>query len=245
MAEFPNRKIVEKGRRIPSTASRRILAGIKSGPLALSILIFRSCFLTPSAENFISGLHSQGEGGISGKLLRYSSTNTLSYCSRKASALALSEEHTRLLVTKAGIPRDSVLSNFRYDQARLIRLEPAFSGSVSRDSGVKPPITLLRYLSWATRNRLVMILRSRLYLVGWTAFTLWQAFLYARLRLFIKRFTEELTQGRWRFPLDIPCDMKLSVASNVGPVVVHSVSICMFLYFFSFLFSYVINNVFM
>ena len=32
---------------------------------------------------------------------------TLSYCSHKASALALSEEHTQLLDTKAGIPRDS------------------------------------------------------------------------------------------------------------------------------------------
>ena len=30
--------------------------------------------------------------------------NTLSYCSRKASALELSEERTRLLDTKAGIP---------------------------------------------------------------------------------------------------------------------------------------------
>ena len=156
-----------------------------------------------------------GEGGISGKLQRYSSTNTLSYCSRKASALALSEEHTRLLDTKAGIPRDSVLSNFRYDQARLIPLEPAFSGSVSRDSGVKPPITLLRYLSWATRSRLVVILRSRLHLVRWTALPLWQALLYARLRLFIKRFTEELTQGRWRFPLDFLCGMKLSMASRI------------------------------
>ena len=77
------------------------------------------------------------EGGISGKLLRSSSINTLSYCSRKASALALSEEHTGLLDTEAGIPRDSVLSNFRYDQKRLILLEPAFSGagSVSRNSG--------------------------------------------------------------------------------------------------------------
>ena len=71
-----------------------------------------------------------GEGGIRGKLQRYSSTNTLSYCSRKASALALSEEHTRLSVTKAGIPRDSVLSNFRYDQARLIPLEPAPGGAL-------------------------------------------------------------------------------------------------------------------
>ena len=51
--------------------------------------------------------------------------NTLSYCSRKASALVLSEEHTRLLDTKAGIPRDSVLSNFKYDQALLIPSEPA------------------------------------------------------------------------------------------------------------------------
>ena len=59
--------------------------------------------------------------------------NTLSYCSRKASALVLTKEYTRLLDTKAGIPRDFVLSNFRYDQARLIPFEPAFSGSVSRD----------------------------------------------------------------------------------------------------------------
>ena len=84
--------------------------------------------------------------------------NTVSHCSRK-------EEQTRLLDAKAGIPRDSVLSNFRYDQARLIPLQPAFSGSVSRDAGVKPPIRSLRYLSWATRRRLVVILRSRLYLV--------------------------------------------------------------------------------
>ena len=84
--------------------------------------------------------------------------NPLSYCSRKASALALSEEHPRLLDTKFGIPRDSVLSNFRHDQARLIPLEPAFSGSAPRDSGVKPAITSLRYLSWATRRRLVVIL---------------------------------------------------------------------------------------
>ena len=91
--------------------------------------------------------------------------NTLSYCARKASALALSEERTRLLDTKAGIPRDSVLSNFRYDKAGLMPLEPTFSGSVPRDSGIKPAITSLRYLSWATRRRLVVILRRRLYLV--------------------------------------------------------------------------------
>ena len=58
----------------------------------------------------------------------------LSYCSRKASALALSEDHTRLLDTEAGIPWDSVLSNFRYDKAGLMPLEPTFSGSVPRDS---------------------------------------------------------------------------------------------------------------
>ena len=40
------------------TVSRRILAGIKSGPLALLILIFSSWFLTPSAESVISGVHS-------------------------------------------------------------------------------------------------------------------------------------------------------------------------------------------
>ena len=91
--------------------------------------------------------------------------NPLSYCSRKASALALSEERTRLLDSKAGIPRASVLSNFRYDKARLMPLEPTFSGSVPRDSGVKPSITSLRYLSWATLRRLVVILRSRVYLV--------------------------------------------------------------------------------
>ena len=65
--------------------------------------------------------------------------NPLSYCSRKASALALSEEHPRLLDTKFGIPRDSVLSNFRYDQARLIPLEPAFSGSAPETLGLNQP----------------------------------------------------------------------------------------------------------
>ena len=79
-------------------ASYRILAGIKSGPLALLILIFRSRFLMSSTENFVSGTHLQGDGGISGKLLRSSSIKTLSYCSRKASALALSEEHTYKVV---------------------------------------------------------------------------------------------------------------------------------------------------
>ena len=46
--------------------------------------------------------------------------NTLSYCFRKASALALSEEHTRLLDAKTLIPKNCILSNFKYDQARLI-----------------------------------------------------------------------------------------------------------------------------
>ena len=81
--------------------------------------------------------------------------NTLSCCSRKASALALSEGHTRLLDTKT-----------------------------------------LGYLSCATRRRLVVVLRSRLYLVRWTDLLLCRAFLYALSRLFIRRFTEVLTQGR-------------------------------------------------
>ena len=46
--------------------------------------------------------------------------NTLSYCFSKASALALSEEHTRLLDAKTLIPKNCILSNFKYDQARLI-----------------------------------------------------------------------------------------------------------------------------
>ena len=48
-----------------------------------------------------------------------------------------SEQRTRLLGAKAGISRDSVLSNFTYDRVRFIPLEPAFSGSVSSDAGVK------------------------------------------------------------------------------------------------------------
>ena len=70
-----------------------------------------------------------------------------------------------LLDTKAGIPWDSVRSSFKYNQARWIPLKIALSGPVSSDSGVETPMTSLVYLLCATCRRLVVILRSRLYLV--------------------------------------------------------------------------------
>ena len=105
-----------------------------------------------------------------------------------------------LLDTKAGIPWDSVRSSFKYNQARWIPLKTALSGPVSSDSGVETPMTSLAYLLCATCRRLVVTLRSRLYLVRWTALPLCLAFLYILSHLFIRCFTEVLTQGRWRFP---------------------------------------------
>ena len=105
-----------------------------------------------------------------------------------------------LLDTKAGIPWDSVWSSFKYNQAHWIPLKTALSGPVSRDSGVETPMTSLAYFLCATCRRLVVILRSRLYLGRWTALPLCLAFLYILSYLFIRCFTEVLTQGRWRFP---------------------------------------------
>ena len=51
-----------------------------------------------------------------------------------------------------------------------------------------------------TTQVFVVILRSRLYLARWMALPLCLAFLYAQSHLFLRRFTEVLTQGRWRFP---------------------------------------------
>lgn len=73
-----------------------------------------------------------------------------------------------------------IRSSFKYNQASLIPLEPAFTGPVSRDAGVKQPVTSLRHLSCVTRKRLVVLLRNRLYLVGerlcrytWPSYTLY------------------------------------------------------------------------
>lgn len=54
----------------------------------------------------------KARGGICGKFPRSPSMNTLSYCSRKPSALELSKEHMQLFNTKAEIPHDSVQISF-------------------------------------------------------------------------------------------------------------------------------------
>ena len=56
--------------------------------------------------------------------------NSLSYCSHKALALELSEEHTRLLDTKAEIPWDLVRSSFTADFIAMYT--PGFSDMFRR-----------------------------------------------------------------------------------------------------------------
>ena len=56
----------------------------------------------PSVENVIAGIHIRRGGSFCGKFPRSSSMNTPSYCSRKALALELSEEHIYVVVRYEG-----------------------------------------------------------------------------------------------------------------------------------------------
>ena len=77
-------------------ASPRTLAGLKSGPHALSGLIASSCFRMPGTVKSFSSVSLKGDGGIVGKESNFSFVNTLSYWPHRACAFAVSDEHTRL-----------------------------------------------------------------------------------------------------------------------------------------------------
>ena len=107
MTEFPNRKIVGKGKRVKRRVLRR-----RHGEFCSWNQIWSTSFIyinfqelplnDPCLEYHIRHTLIR-RGGHLDKFPTSSSMNTLSYCSRKASALELSEEDTRLLDTKAGV----------------------------------------------------------------------------------------------------------------------------------------------
>ena len=57
--------------------------------------------------------------GISGRLVRFSFVNTLSYCSRSASAFDVLSVQARLFQNNVWMPADSERRSFRYDHALL------------------------------------------------------------------------------------------------------------------------------
>ena len=110
----------------------------------------------------MSGALVKGESFIAGIYSRSSFVNTLLYCSRRASAFARSVGKTQFFQNKVGVPVDSVRRSLRYEHARLA---PLTIEELDVEAGLILPMTSAKYLLWASRTRLTVALRRRLYAI--------------------------------------------------------------------------------
>ena len=155
------------------------------------------------------GISPYGDSGISGRLVRFSFVNTLSYCSRSASAFDVSSVQARLFQNNVGKLVDSQRRSFRYDH---VLLTPVLLALSLFEVVAIPHMTASTNLAWVSPMHFVVLFRMRLYAIWCFAFPVRLALLCARSCLFIIRLISGLTQGRWRFAFVILDERNWSVA---------------------------------